>query len=112
MIRRTRAGVSAVVAFLLLIPASALAQRGVGEITGVVRDATGGVLPGVTVEVTSPVLIEKVRSTVTDDSGSYRIVELRPGAFPSPVSAAWCVKVSRSRVTSRPPSTQNYAWAP
>ena len=50
-------------------------------ITGVVRDTSGGVLPGVTVEAASPVLIEKVRSVVSDDTGQYRIVDLRPGTY-------------------------------
>ena len=63
---------------VLLIPAAAFAQ---GAITGVVRDASGAVLPGVTVEATSPVLIEKVRSVATDGTGQYRIVDLRPGAY-------------------------------
>ena len=52
-----------------------------GAITGVVRDTSGGVLPGVTVEAASPALIEKVRSVVTDDTGQYRIVDLRPGTY-------------------------------
>jgi hypothetical protein len=50
-------------------------------ITGVVRDTSGGVLPGVTVEAASPVLIEKVRTVVSDDTGQYRIVDLRPGTY-------------------------------
>ena len=52
---------------LVLTPRLALAQT--GSISGVVRDSSGGVLPGVTVEVSSPQLIEKVRSTVTDENG-------------------------------------------
>jgi len=60
------------------LPASAYAQA---SITGVVKDSSGGVLPGVTVEASSPALIEKVRSAVTDDSGQYRIVDLRPGTY-------------------------------
>ena len=51
------------------------------SIAGVVRDASGAVLPGVTVEASSAVLIEKVRSVVTDGSGQYRIVDLRPGTY-------------------------------
>jgi hypothetical protein len=50
-------------------------------LAGVVRDASGGVLPGVTVEASSPALIEKVRSAVTDGSGQYRITDLTPGAY-------------------------------
>jgi hypothetical protein len=65
----------------LLAPLAAAAQTGAGTITGRVRDATGAVLPGVTVDVSSLVLIEKVRSAVTDDEGQYRVTELRPGTF-------------------------------
>ena len=63
---------------VLLFPASAFAQA---SLTGTVRDASGGVLPGVTVEAASPALIEKVRTAVTDDTGQYRIVDLRPGTY-------------------------------
>src|SRR5436853_68638 len=63
---------------LLLLPVAAHAQ---GAITGVAKDVSGGVLPGVTVEVASPVLIEKVRSAVTDGTGQYRIVNLLPGTY-------------------------------
>src|SRR5207342_2938217 len=68
----------AVVGLSVLLPAAAYAQA---AITGVAKDASGGVLPGVTVEAASPVLIEKVRSVVTDDTGQYRIVDLRPGSY-------------------------------
>ena len=51
------------------------------SITGTVRDTSGAVLPGVTVEASSPALIEKVRSGITDGSGQYRIVDLRPGTY-------------------------------
>lgn len=50
-------------------------------IAGVVRDSTGSVLPGVTVEVASPALIEKVRTAITDGQGSYRIISLPPGTY-------------------------------
>lgn len=50
-------------------------------ITGTVKDASGGVLPGVTVEAASPALIEKTRTVVTDERGDYRIVDLRPRAY-------------------------------
>ena len=63
---------------LLLLPAHVLAQA---SLTGTVRDASGAVLPGVTVEAASPVLIEKVRTAVTDGTGQYRIIDLRPGAY-------------------------------
>jgi hypothetical protein len=51
------------------------------SITGVVRDSSGAVLPGVTVEASSPSLIEKTRAVVTDGTGQYRIVDLRPGVY-------------------------------
>ncbi len=65
---------------LLFMPVTALAQIGSG-ISGVVRDSSGAVMPGVTVEATSPVLIEGSRSTVTDSSGQYQITDLRPGEY-------------------------------
>jgi hypothetical protein len=63
---------------VLLVPAAVFAQA---SLTGVVRDTSGGVLPGVTVEAASPVLIEKARSTVTDNNGRYQIIDLRPGTY-------------------------------
>jgi hypothetical protein len=58
-----------------------LAQAGASSIAGVVRDTSGAVLPGVTVEAASPVLIEKARNVATDSEGRYNIVDLRPGAY-------------------------------
>src|SRR5919106_1483274 len=64
---------------LVLLPAAGSAQSGTsGTLAGVVKDPTGAVIPGVTVEAASPALIEKVRSVTTDDQGQYKIVELRP----------------------------------
>ncbi|MEZ5287543.1 MAG: carboxypeptidase-like regulatory domain-containing protein, partial [Vicinamibacterales bacterium] len=65
-------------AAVLALPAPALAQS---AFTGVVRDTSGGVLPGVTVEATSPVLIEGTKTAVTGADGAYRIVDLRPGTY-------------------------------
>src|SRR5687767_10914017 len=65
-------------ALVACIPSLVYAQA---SITGVVRDTSGAVLPGVTVEAASPALIEKVRSVVTDGNGQYRIENLRPGAY-------------------------------
>jgi carboxypeptidase family protein len=62
----------------LLAPVVASAQS---AISGTVKDTSGAVLPGVTVEASSPVLIEKVRSVVTDGEGNYTIVDLRPGTY-------------------------------
>ena len=65
-------------AWLTLLPSVAHAQA---SITGIVKDTSGAVLPGVTVEAESPALIERVRSVVTDGGGQYRIEDLRPGAY-------------------------------
>src|SRR5712692_981250 len=67
--------------WLLGLPATAWAQAETGTIAGVVRDQSGAVMPGVTVEAASPALIERVRSVTTDNQGLYRIVELRPGTY-------------------------------
>ena len=63
---------------LVALPGVAYAQS---AITGVVRDTSGGVLPGVTVEASSPALIEGTRTVFTDGEGLYRIENLRPGEY-------------------------------
>ena len=68
-----------VVAAVLLVTGTAYAQG--SAISGTVRDGSGAVIPGVTVEVSSPSLIEKVRSTVTDDNGRYQIPGLQVGTY-------------------------------
>jgi hypothetical protein len=67
-----------IVFVLVFLPAAAFAQS---SITGVVRDTSGAVLPGVTVEASSPALIEGSKSAVTDANGIYRVVDLRPGPY-------------------------------
>jgi hypothetical protein len=67
------------VALVVLVPSVAFAQE--GQIAGTVRDSSNAVMPGVTVEVTSPALIEKVRSTTTDANGQYRITNLPVGTY-------------------------------
>ena len=69
-----------VVMWLIAVPFPTLAQTGSG-LAGTVRDNSGAVLPGVTVEASSPALIEKVRVVVTDGAGQYSITELRPGRY-------------------------------
>ena len=64
-----------------------LAARAQGSITGAVKDPSGAVLPGVTVEVASPALIEQSRGVVTDSNGNYRIVDLPPGTYCGDVHA-------------------------
>jgi hypothetical protein len=71
----------AVVCTALLLPSRAAAQAAQASIVGVVQDSSGGVLPGVTVEASSPALIEQSRSVVTDTAGRYAIVDLRPGTY-------------------------------
>src|SRR5678809_671860 len=75
---RTLRATLVVIGVLLLVPSAVLAQA---SITGVVKDTSGAVLPGVTVEAASPALIEKTRTATTDESGRYRIVDLRAGTY-------------------------------
>ena len=64
----------------VLLPVLAHAQAG-ASLTGAVSDSSGAVLPGVSIEARSPALIEQVRSAVTDETGRYRMVDLRPGTY-------------------------------
>ena len=80
---------------LALLPSAALAQS---SIAGVVRDASGAVLPGVTVEAASPALIEKVRTAVTDGTGQYRLENLRPGTYTLTFSLTGFSQVKRENV--------------
>jgi len=75
---RLRAVFVVVVGCVLLLPAVVRAQA---TLAGVVRDTSGAVMPGVSVEVSSDALIDRVRTTVTDGSGQWRIVDLRPGIY-------------------------------
>ena len=78
--RRSRITAVAALAALALVPTGALGQAG-SQITGEVTDNTGGILPGVTIEASSPALIEGSRVAITDGSGRYTIVDLRPGTY-------------------------------
>src|SRR5438309_6944956 len=81
---------------LVLLPEVTWSQTQLtGSIAGVVKDTTGAVMPGVTVEAASPALIEKVRNVVTDDQGLYRIVDLRPGTYSVTFSLAGFNTVKR-----------------
>jgi hypothetical protein len=78
----TRMGaVSRVFAFLAALGAALPAAAQDAGISGVVRDTSGGVLPGVTVTASSPALIEKERVAITDAEGRYVITQLRPGDY-------------------------------
>src|SRR2546423_7440632 len=83
MVRTSVVGVGLTVLMCaLLLPRAASAQQATASgIAGVVKDSSGAVLPGVTVEASSPALIEKVRSVVSDSEGRYNIVDLRPGTY-------------------------------
>src|SRR5262245_37053799 len=84
---------------LVVFPVLALAQE--TSIAGVVRDASGGVMPGVTVEASSPALIEKSRSAVTDGSGQYRILALVPGVYTVTFTLEGFNKIERTGVELR-----------
>ena len=89
-----RTGVRALLVLVCLIAAPSLVWAQ-ATIAGVVQDASGGVLPGVTVEAASPALIEKVRTAITDGTGRYRIENLVPGTYTVTFSLAGFVTVRR-----------------
>jgi hypothetical protein len=95
---RMRSGILLAALMLALLPGIAVGQGDLGTIAGVVKDSTGGVLPGVTVEVSSPVLIERTRSAVTDGQGQYKILSLRPGVYEVAFSLEGFGTVKRSGV--------------
>ena len=77
-VRRYLTAAALVLCAVILLPSIAHAQA---QIVGQVRDESGGVLPGVTVEASSPAMIEKSRTVVTDAQGRYRLEALRPGTY-------------------------------
>src|SRR5436309_265306 len=81
--RKSRVSLITIGVFVSLIYAIALVPDGLGQsaFTGVVKDQSGAVLPGVAVEASSPALIEKSRSTITDEGGAYKIIDLLPGNY-------------------------------
>ena len=76
--KRVLTGGAAALLLLAVMPVAAFAQA---SITGVVRDSSGAILPGVTVEAASQALIEKDSHAVTDGSGQYQIINLLPGTY-------------------------------
>ena len=96
-----------VIVLALLMPSVAAAQGALerGTLTGTVRDASGGVLPGVTVEAASPVLIEKARTAITDSAGVYRIVNLDPGSYTLTFTLAGFSQVKRENIEVRGSAT-------
>ena len=85
-------------ASITLLPSMLYAQA---TLTGIVRDSSGAVLPGVTVDASSPALIEKVRSTVTDGTGQYLIVDLPPVEYRLAFSLTGFNSVARGRRVDR-----------
>src|SRR4029079_16309991 len=85
-----------VLAMVLGLPTIARAQA---TLAGEVKDTSGAVLPGVTVEASSPALIEKTRSAVTDNNGRYRIEDLRPGAYTVTFTLPGFVTTRRAALT-------------
>lgn len=79
--RRAVVTTVAVLALALAAVSSAWAQAAGSSIVGVVKDETGGTLPGVTVEVASPALIERAKTTITNAEGQYQVVDLRAGTY-------------------------------
>src|SRR5437867_1487620 len=88
-------GVVVAVLLCLVAPAAAFAQA---TLAGTVKDASGAVLPGVTVEASSPVLIEKTRSATSDAAGQYRIESLQPGTYSVTFSLAGFSTLKRDDV--------------
>src|SRR5215510_7242564 len=86
-----------VVVGLVVVPSAAFAQA-TASIVGTARDASGAVLPGVMVEASSPALIEKSRSVVTNGVGQYSIEDLRPGTYTVTFSLSGFTTVKREGI--------------
>jgi hypothetical protein len=84
--------------YAVLCAAPASSQTVTGVIAGTVKDTTGAVLPGVTVEVSSPALIEKVRTVVTDGEGLYKVVAMPPGVYAATFSLGGFSTVKREGI--------------
>jgi len=92
------AGVALVVVTCLACAPARVWAQAASAIAGVVKDTTGAVLPGVTVEASSPALIERTRSVVSDPQGQYKIVDLRPGTYTVTFSIAGFSTVKREGI--------------
>src|SRR5262245_22455950 len=83
-------------AVMALLPTAVFAQE--GQIAGTVRDTSGAVIPGVTVEATSPALIEKVRATTSDANGQYRLTNLPVGTYSMTFTLAGFTRLQRDNI--------------
>ena len=95
--RRVVLSCAVLCAAVLFVPRASSAQER-AAITGVVKDTSGAVMPGVTVEASSPALIEKTRSVVTDNAGQYKIVDLSPGTYDVSFTLAGFKTVKRANL--------------
>jgi len=93
-----KTAIKTVISAVVLIHLSASAALAQATIAGIVRDSSGAVLPGVTVEATSPSLTEKVRTALTDGTGQYRIVTLPPGNYELTFSLTGFTTVKRDNI--------------
>jgi hypothetical protein len=96
--KKSRRVLRVALAALLLVPRVVAAQQSAGGIAGSVKDATGAVMPGVTVEAGSPALIEKVRTVTTDERGEYKFIDLRPGVYSITFTLAGFAAVKREGI--------------
>src|SRR5689334_2760012 len=90
------------VALWVLLASVSWAQQTPTSIAGIVKDASGAILPGVTVEASSPALIEKTRTVVTDGEGQYKIIDLRPGSYSVTFTLAGFSTVRREGIELTP----------
>jgi hypothetical protein len=94
--RRVVLSMAVLCAAVFFVPRASYAQA---AIAGVVRDTSGAVMPGVLVEASSPALIEKTRSVVTDSAGQYKIIDLRPGTYEVSFTLTGFKAVRRGNIT-------------
>jgi outer membrane receptor protein involved in Fe transport len=98
---RRIAAALAVVALAFLVPAPSLAQRVTGQIMGTVTDASGAVLPGVSVTIKGPAITGAGQTSVTNESGIYRFVALPPGVYTVSFSLSGFATLNREHVRAQ-----------
>ena len=102
---RTRVNAVVAIVSVVVVTAVTTIAQSTGQIAGTVRDSAGAVIPGVVVEVTSPALIERVRSTATDSNGRFRIIGLPAGTYTITFSLDGFMKQQRSGIAVTSGST-------